>query len=719
MPKRLRPQSRSHTRGRFVLFGLVGIVALIGFFVARGLQTGTGLFASLAQPTQVNKISTGEPALDCEIAGGLWNPTTKKCTGAIRELPKQPGRVNPENKPKKKADEDIPKPPQPNAPAIPAIQTSSTCPGLVPVKVGQTVATGCGFENGKVAQPCTKNTAQRECKTCGANGLYSNSRACDEAVKVDPTTTVLPIYAGWQFTGGTAEKPNLIPKACIDSSSANVGNTPSGTKNSKGEYCFNGEWIAVDDPTKTGDQQQATILTRSREFCTDPSKPEWNIQTGQCGAHIPTQEELNQELLAKINAETAICTRKGRQFDALGLPCGCKLDEIKQNGKCVSKDVKPVACSVAGKGAGGCKPDETCVSVQYGYKFCQATNTISPAIKNGKPLISYCENNVFSTWNQDTGSYGKTYCQYGCVETKCYDKPTAEINYSSQLSCETNLSNSDKCEPVTVGPKTVYVRLPKSPAEVTNNPQDAAVNKPEKLKTQLAPDTNLETNKNDTKCTNNTLMTYSISPKPGKWVFKESCKNGCSPDGKSCNDDQITPPTKTEARKLPGANITDDSKNCEFGGALVAQGQYRCYCDATHIEFTDCSGSDNPTSAALTAPLVEEAYAPWIDTDSSKSIVSSRNACPGSGLPEGPSTINGEVVYKCKSPSGNYISPSTGLALDGSPCRGNNDVCDSGYCRKRLSWVLGIDWLAADQCAPKPSTLKSATPTELDLAPIK
>lgn len=465
---------KKNLMGRYPLRWLtVLIVIALGISTFAAIRSGTGPLAFLANPISINKLepeedcylkslkddryswngarcvfkSTANPGspggqtvqsrdeINCEAKGWDWNKNTKKCNAPSRPAPPDP-----------------PTPP-----------TSTTCPGNIPVKEGQTVSSGKPFEG---------DLNQRECVTC-QNGRYVNPRACSEAVKKDPQTTVLPVAAGYQYTGGTKEEPVKVPRACIDSLSSNAGNTASGNTNSKGEYCMDGQWIPADNPATTGDEQLQKITELSRQFCTNPAKPEWNKTTGQCGPHIPTAVEIAQANAIKVAAQQRACDNQGRPFLGLDIGCGCKAQEVMRGNSCVQAP----ACTTAGKGTGGCKSDETCVQVEYGFKYCQATSTISPVTRAGKPLTTFCENNVFSTWNQDTGSYDKSYCQYGCTDSACYKTPTTAITYPTEDLCNTNRAATDTCTLLPYSTSYTRVKNPNPPS----TPQNALTNPPPKL----------------------------------------------------------------------------------------------------------------------------------------------------------------------------------------------------------------------------------------------
>ena len=167
----------------------------------------------------------------------------------------------------------------------PVSNSITTCGGgNIPVRVGQTVSTGKLF-----------GTDGRECVTCSDKGTYVNSRACAVAVAEDPKNTILPVGAGYQYTGGSKEKPVVVPNPCINSVNGNVRNTASGVANDKGEFCFNGAW-----------KKEAEVVALGNTFCAsvDSTKPNWNNTTARCEAATTLKEP---ELPIKENEETAKC----------------------------------------------------------------------------------------------------------------------------------------------------------------------------------------------------------------------------------------------------------------------------------------------------------------------------------------------------------------------------------------------------------------------------
>ena len=223
----------SKKRFSFKLWHFIVGVSLL--FITYGLvsafTSGTGPLAPLLTTTGdinyaiIDERDDGSIVTQSIAQSKTGTVTVRSNTGSIIQSNVKEENVEPV-KPKTPV-----KDAQPAAPAQTNTGSGTCGGGNIPVKDGQWVATGRAY-NG--------NTDQRECVQCnGKTGRYEGSKACDVVYKDNPLNTVLPQGAGYQYTSGNKDVTTSIPKNCVTVS----GNIPTGNKNEKGEYCYDGTWI--------------------------------------------------------------------------------------------------------------------------------------------------------------------------------------------------------------------------------------------------------------------------------------------------------------------------------------------------------------------------------------------------------------------------------------------------------------------------------------------
>jgi hypothetical protein len=268
-------------------------------------------------------------------------------------------------------------------------QSTEKCTiGTSQIRVGDWVPTGedmTKYGGTKDQRACVQITKDK-------NGCSHSSRvACDVKVKEDPIHTVLPIDAGFQYTGGTADAPKKIPNRCVSTN----GPISSGNKNEKGETCFNGQWV---DTSKT--ENKDVIKNLGNDYCkqNDPSNPEWNADLGKCDTHVQTQAEVDEankkaaqaknEANAKLMDE---CNEKGLHTDLKSMKCGDAYTEAEchtqhrgyvfASGKCLPDTASNVASVVQDCHAGlqnasstiyvTCNPNATTARGVVFSHYCQ------------------------------------------------------------------------------------------------------------------------------------------------------------------------------------------------------------------------------------------------------------------------------------------------------------------------------------------------------------
>lgn len=305
-----------------------------------------------------------------------------------------------------------------NNPAVTA-GGGAGCPGNIPVGEGQTVASGRVYTDSNG----TAHTDQRECVTC-RNGKYVDRRSCADAYASDPTHTILPPDAGYEYVGGSKDAPKKAPKACLVSDASNAGNVPTGNsrKNDKGatEVCYDGKWV-----------DKSAIPTTNNPFCTDPAKPDWIADQGKCGPHIKSGIELKAEIDAKTAAEKKVCDAKKLPFLGLGKGCGAATGKT---------------CTQVGKGYGGCSENEVCTEVSnstylngpsYTSKICKPVNEVVSASHSDS-----CTGNTAKVWNKATLRFDTSYCSTGCNSTNTGCNPNS---YVDESACKKNLPITETC----------------------------------------------------------------------------------------------------------------------------------------------------------------------------------------------------------------------------------------------------------------------------------
>ena len=262
-----------HSFSTQAILGVLALLLVVSFFVWRNFLLQPVTIAKLVEELDDGVTFTQTQGQAAQGGGGtLTNTNTGKSVKVDKNKDIEKGlkiiTLNPKSSPQdkiaaQKACEDLGKqwkngscltsakvavPPAAQnggTPAIPAstITANTTlCPGgNTGVPAGSWAATGYGLPASGTGRCTTSGCPRRECIKYNDDCSLGETKPCDEVLSSDPTKVVLPPSAGCEYTAGkpNSEGCNKSPGSCYVSG----GIVPSGSTNSKGETCYNGQFV--------------------------------------------------------------------------------------------------------------------------------------------------------------------------------------------------------------------------------------------------------------------------------------------------------------------------------------------------------------------------------------------------------------------------------------------------------------------------------------------
>ena len=405
---------------------------------------------------------------DCgDQVGYHWD----EVRGCIKNLTSSSKAPSPKASPK-----DFTKPASPKPPTSPS-PSSASCVGGNGAKVpaGSWASTGYGLnDNGK--RCTTSGCLKRECVRCGSNGEWeTQTAACDEKYKKDPTKVVLPPQPGYEYTQGTKPPPGSSGSDPSAKANCYTGNVihPTGTLQG-GDRCVNGEWLPDKSTTcnsTTQDYDAATNQCVPKQVASvSPPASILKPSPNPCGNGFTFRDGFCDDNYAgdrsdmMHSADAAACTAQGLPYDTntglcqtptTGRPRTCTAGTVNQTG--TSTGYRYCETDPAGKVTG--EKYIYCDSAKnelYDSKIgtCKTVviNTPTPvsvSYNTGTSLsgpINLGTNDLFNSC-ESCGSLGCSPLTGRCSEPKpvtpinnyasCQSEPTE----AAKLECNTNMTN--------------------------------------------------------------------------------------------------------------------------------------------------------------------------------------------------------------------------------------------------------------------------------------
>ncbi len=640
MKKIKRISRRSRKKFSFKWLFFVAIFA-VGVSLFSALWSGTGPLSFLAKTADINRL---EPEEACYIKGAkyTWNGSAcvlKNAPAPAPVVPRQPDRVvrdgqaDPVVRPPANAPANLPANPPATLPS-----NRSTCQGGaagVNIPDGAWASTGAGYGCSGAT-----NCPQRECTQC-VNGVWKGSKACNVQYAENPSSVVLPVGAGTEYTDGKtaaqvrADAANNIappPPAkavCFIKNEAGVWvNVPSGTALTNNQVCSDGQTVSS--------ETYQTDKNKECEISLDNVGATWSSTTNTC---IPKVLDPNGPIPGKPAApqcgpgftpDDTFCkaTLSGDRMDDIN--ASNKARCAREQGVAVDKatyDQNTGLCQAPTPGRPfECKDGSTNSPDGRGYVICGDNDP-----KTSIPLASY-------RWCPD-GQY------YSNNDKQCV-APSLRGNTGTMGAI---FNGKPACEEVCRGQGMKCVQQVSASIFVC-------------VQTPVAVDAKL----------------YS----------GPSCEGKCNAATQVCQSTGVSGTgagyfciDKKDAKKLPGAEITDDPDRCQFDGHLVSLGKYKCYCDATKRAYTNCSTTGAPSLTTDTPALSATHKAnllnpniPWGTNNPVKVAVGA--LCPFGSKDEVRSADGkNDLCYPT-------TAPATPKIRAGGVCEsGANSACESNDCR--------------------------------------